>query len=101
MNIILIASLAWFGATCTFARSINVEDAGLVEFINIMDADGDEAVSLQEVRDKAREIAGEIPKEMGRPEMSVADMAREAVNKIDQQVRMVTQIKLQLEPLIG
>ena len=86
MNIILIASLAWFGATCTFARSINVEDASLVEFINILDADGDDAVSLQEVRDKAREIASEIPKEMGRPEMSIADMAIDAVSKIDQQV---------------
>ena len=44
--------------------------------------------SLQEVRDKAREIAGEIPKEMGRPEMSVADMAREAVSNVDKHVRI-------------
>ena len=47
MNPLLLFPFVLFGATCTLARSINVEDASLLEFINVLDADGDEAVSLQ------------------------------------------------------
>ena len=47
------------------------------------------------MRDKAREIASEIPKEMGRPEMTIADMAREAVSSIDKQVRIRIWLKIQ------
>ena len=38
MNILILATVAWFGATCTFARSVNVvDDARLIEFIRILD----------------------------------------------------------------
>ena len=38
MNILILATVAWLGATCTFARSVNVvEDARLIEFIRILD----------------------------------------------------------------
>ena len=37
-SLIILATVAWFGATCTFARSVNVdEDARLIEFIRILD----------------------------------------------------------------
>ena len=37
MNILILTTLACFGATFTFARSVDVEDARLVEFIRILD----------------------------------------------------------------
>ena len=51
-----------------------------------MPQDGDEAVSLQEVRDKSREMDLEIAEQMGHPGTGIADMARQAVSDIDQQV---------------
>ena len=85
MNILILATVAWFGATCTLARNVNVEDASLLEFIRLLDVDGNSAVSLQEVRDKAHEIDQELAKQMGDPGMGIAEMARRAVHDIDQQ----------------
>ena len=51
-----------------------------------MPQDGDGAVSLQEVRDKSREMDLEIAEQMGHPGTGIADMARQAVSDIDQQV---------------
>ena len=90
MNFLTLATVAWFGATCAYARSVNVENERLVEFIRILDADGDEAVSLQEVRDKAHEIDLEIAKQMGQPGTGIAEMARNAVRDFDQQVEAET-----------
>ena len=78
MNILLVASFALFQATCTLAESIKDEDTRLIEFLRFLDGDGDDAVSLQEVRDKAHEIA----RQMEQPGLGIADMRQLVLVKV-------------------
>ena len=75
MNILWVAAHALFAATCILAESIKDEDARLIEFLRFLDEDGNEAVSLKEVRDKAHEIA----RQMEQPGLGIAEMARQNV----------------------
>ena len=62
--------LLTFGAASTFARPSKVTDAEALEFLHLLDADGDGAATLQEITDKANELDGELGSLAGLPSVS-------------------------------
>ena len=59
-----------FGAASTFAGPSNVTDAEALEFLHLLDSDGDGAATLQEVTDKANELDAELGSLAGLPSVS-------------------------------
>ena len=57
---LLFATLASFGATRTLARNINARSAEMRQFIRLLDKNGNDGVSLEEVKEKLDEWDLEI-----------------------------------------
>ena len=64
-----------FGAASTFARHSKVTDAEALEFLHLLDADGDGAATLQEITDKANELDAELGSLAGLPSLLLFDVS--------------------------
>ena len=62
--------LLTLGAAPAFARHTQVADAEALEFLLLLDADGDGAATLQEITDKANELDAELGSLAGLPSFS-------------------------------
>ena len=62
--------LLTLGAAPAFARHTQVRDAEALEFLHLLDADGDGAATLQEITDKANELDAELGSLVGLPSFS-------------------------------
>ena len=67
---LLTLLLLTLGAASTFARLIKVTDAEALEFLHLLDADGDGAATLQEITDKANQLDAELGSLAGLPSVS-------------------------------
>ena len=81
--VLILSTVAWLGAASTFARNVNVQDAKMREFIRLLDEDGNGAVTLQEVKDKANQFDLMLGSQMGLPGMGFSYMAGIAVQGLD------------------
>ena len=62
--------LLTLGAAPAFARHTQVADAEALEFLHLLDADGDGAATLQEITDKANQLDAELGSLAGLPSFS-------------------------------
>jgi len=83
--VLILTTVAWLCATSTFARNVNVQDAKMREFIRLLDEDGNGAVTLQEVKDKANQFDIMLGSQVGLPGVGFSYMAGMAVQGLDQQ----------------
>ena len=67
MKLLLLLTL---GAASTFARNIDVSDAEALEFLHLLDVDGDGAATLQEVTDKLNLLDVMLGNQLGLPSVS-------------------------------
>ena len=78
---LLFATLASFGATSTSARNANTPDAEMRQFIRLLDKNGDNGVSLEEVKEKLTEADQELG---GGPDRPASSMVGMLIPSIDQ-----------------
>ena len=84
--LLLLATFAWLGAAPTSARNVNVQEAKMREFIRLLDEDGNGAVTLQEVEDRANQLDQVLGSQMGLPPgVGASNMAGMALYSLDQQ----------------
>ena len=76
---LLFAALTSFGATSTFARNINNNDAKLRQFFHLLDKNGNKGVSLEEIKEKLNETDYEL----GGPGTPASSMVAVIIPSID------------------